>query len=140
MHVWNQGLGWAPTQASDDVNLQPSGGRAATAQALASVFSFSDPTSWTITMSHKPNVTRAPQVTFCPHTTVSFHHGNEKEEPKLAQAVSGLYLREGEGGSPHSDHVKSPTEAPVEEASTGEGRLEGSEMRGNLRPVWKGLH
>lgn len=73
-------------------------------------------------MSHKPSVTRAPQVTVCPHTTVSFHHGNEKEEPKLAQAVSGLYLREGEGGSPHSDHVKSPTEAPVEEVSTGKGR------------------
>lgn len=58
------------------------------------------------------------RVTVCPHTTVSFHRRNEKEEPKLAQAVSGLYLGEGEGGSPHSNHVKSPTEAPVEEAST----------------------
>lgn len=58
-HAWKQGLGWAPTQASDDVDLQPSGGGAATAQVLAPVFSFPDPTSRTITTSHKLGVTRA---------------------------------------------------------------------------------
>lgn len=31
-HVWSQGLGWAPTQASNDLSLQPLGGGAAIEQ------------------------------------------------------------------------------------------------------------
>lgn len=89
-HVWNQGLGWAPTQASDDVNLQPSGGGAATAQVLAPVFSFPDPSSWMITMNHKLGVTRHHRSQFVHMQLSHFTTGMKKRNQNLLRLFLGF--------------------------------------------------